>query len=167
MRAVPAWTLPLLLFFITGCDKQRVYEGKKDFSEGYWIFNNPAEFEFEIKDTDRSYDLLFNIRNSAKYQYQNIYLQYYLEDSTGRLLSKELKNIQLFNPITGIPLGKGIGDLFDVERKFLEHYTFGNPGKYQLRIDQFMRQDSLPEILAVGLRVEYSESGFVNRGKPD
>ncbi|MCK5207121.1 MAG: gliding motility lipoprotein GldH, partial [Cyclobacteriaceae bacterium] len=32
-----------------------------------------------------------------------------------------------------------------------------NKGKYKLRIDQFMRQDSLPEILSVGLRVEYAK----------
>ena len=144
-----------ILFF--SCDNRRVFEGKKDFDEGFWVFNNPAEFEFEISDTDIDYNLIFSIRNTAKYQYQNIYLQYYLEDSTGRLMSKELKNIQLFNTITGVPLGKGLGDIFDVERTFLEKYSFSNPGKYQLRIDQFMRQDSLPEILAVGLRVEVSE----------
>ena len=144
-----------LLFF--ACDSKRVFDGKKDFTEGYWVFNNPAEFEFEIDDIDNTYNLIFNIRNTSKYQYQNIYLQYYLEDSTGRLVSKELKNIQLFNSITGVPLGKGLGDIFDVERTFLENYSFTDPGKYQLRIDQFMRQDSLPEILAVGLRVEISE----------
>lgn len=157
MKGLPFWVLTVTFFLVFGCDRQRVFEGKMDFSDGYWVFNNPAEFEFEILDTDREYNLLLNIRNTAKYQYQNIYLQYYLEDSTGRLLSKELKNIQLFNQITGVPLGKGLGDLFDVERTFLENYSFDNPGKYQLRIDQFMRQDSLPEILSVGLRVEFSE----------
>ena len=157
MKSIPIWILASLLFIVSGCDSNRVFEGKKDFSEKYWGFNNPAEFEFEISKTGKNYNLLFNIRNTAKYQYQNIYLQYYLEDSTGRLLSKELKNIQLFNPITGVPLGKGLGDLYDIERTFLENYTFATKGKYKLRIDQFMRQDSLPEILSVGLRVEYAK----------
>ena len=157
MKGLPFLVLIVAFFLQLGCDSRRVFEGKKDFSDGYWVFNNPAEFEFEISDVERDYNLLFNIRNTSKYQYQNIYLQYYLEDSTGRLLSKELKNIQLFNPITGVPIGKGLGDLYDVDRIFLEKYSFSSPGIYQLRIDQFMRQDSLPEILSVGLRVEYSE----------
>ena len=154
---MPAWILAGIFFIFSGCDSQRVFEGKKDFPEKYWIFNDPAEFEFEIDNSDIGYNLLFNIRNTSKYQYQNIYLQYYLEDSTGRLISKELKNIQLFNSITGVPLGKGLGDILDIEKTFLEKYTFENPGLYKLRIDQFMRQDSLPEILSVGLRVELSE----------
>ena len=157
MKGLFWYTFIVSSFIFIGCDSRRIYEGKKDFNEGFWVFNNPAEFEFEIADIEKRYNLVFNIRNSAKYQYQNIYLQYYLEDSTGRLLSKELKNIQLFNTITGVPLGKGLGDIYDVERTFLENYVFSNPGRYQLRIDQFMRQDSLPEILAVGLRVEISE----------
>ena len=155
MRGSIVLIFTVLLFLSVACDSQRVFEGKKDFSDRNWVFNNPAEFEFEIMDTNRPYNLLFNIRNTSKYQYQNIYLQYYLEDSTGRLLSKELKNIQLFNAVTGVPLGKGLGDLLDIEKVFLEKYSFENPGKYHLRIDQFMRQDSLPEIVSVGLRVEY------------
>ena len=133
MKGLPFWLLAGLLFVIFSCDSNRIFEGKKDFPGRYWVFNDPAEFEFEIKETDKTYNLLFNIRNTAKYEYQNVYLQYYLEDSTGRLLSKELKNIQLFNSITGVPLGKGIGDLLDIERTFLEKYSFKNPGKYQLR----------------------------------
>ena len=157
MKRLTTWILVSLLFIVFSCDSKSVFEGKKDFSERNWAFNNPAEFEFEIKETDKTYNLLFNIRNTAKYKYQNIYLQYYLEDSTGRLLSKELNNIQLFSSKTGVPFGKGLGDLYDIEKTFLEEYSFKNKGKYKLRIDQFMRQDSLPEILSVGLRVEYAE----------
>jgi len=158
MKGLPSWILFLVLFFVvSGCDSKRVFEGKKDFAENYWVFNDPAEFEFEIEDTDETYNLFFNVRNTSKYQYQNIYLQYYLEDSTGRLLSNELKNIQLFNKITGVPMGKGLGDILDIEKVFLEKYHFDKPGKYRLRIDQFMRQDSLPEVLSVGLRVELTE----------
>ncbi|NJN28024.1 MAG: gliding motility lipoprotein GldH [Cyclobacteriaceae bacterium] len=146
-----------LLVLVAACDSKRVYENKKDFPQKYWVFNNPADFEFEITNTNEKYNLLFNIRNTAKYRYQNIYLQYYLEDSTGRLLSSDLKNILLFNAKTGIPLGSGLGDVFDIERPFLQDYSFEHAGKYKLRIDQFMRQDSLPEIVSVGLRVERAE----------
>ena len=157
MIRIPSQILVVLFFIISSCDSNRVYEGKIDFSDRYWVFNNPAEFEFEIYETDRPHNLLFNIRNTAKYPYQNIYLQYYLEDSTGRLLSKDLKNIQLFNAITGVPYGNGIGDLYDIEKTFLEQFSFEYKGKYKLRIDQFMRQDSLPEIMSVGLRVELTD----------
>lgn len=157
MNQLPGWLLLVISIFLTSCDRNLVFEGKKDFPEQYWVFNNPATFNFEINDPSKEYDILVNVRNSAKYKYQNIYLQYYLEDETGKLISRELKNVQLFNPITGVPVGTGLGDLYDVERPFLENYQFEKVGKYSFRIDQFMRQDSLPEILAVGIRIQYSE----------
>ena len=157
MKRLPNLILVILFFIVSSCDSNGVFEGKKDFTDRYWVFDNPAEFEFEINETDKTYNLLFNIRSTAKYPYQNIYLQYYLEDSTGRLLSKDLKNIQLFDSKTGLPFGKGLGDLYDIKKIFLEQYSFSNNGKYKLRIDQFMRQDSLAEIMSVGLRVEYAE----------
>lgn len=157
MWRLPQLILVILFFIVSSCDNNRVFEGKIDFSDRYWVFDNPAEFEFEIYDSEKPHNLIFNVRNSAKYPFQNLYLQYYLEDSTGRLISKDLKNIQLFDTKTGVPYGKGIGDIFDIQKTFLEQYTFENKGKYKLRIDQFMRQDSLPEIMSVGLRVEYTE----------
>ncbi len=157
MKRIAVWPLLLILITFANCDRNTVFEGKKDFPERYWIFNNPATFDFEITDADQKYDLLVNVRNSAEYKYQNIYLQYYLEDESGRLISKELKNVQLFNAITGVPLGTGLGDLYDIERPFLEDYQFQKAGKYSFRIDQFMRQDSLPEVLSVGFRIKYSE----------
>ncbi len=157
MKGLPPWILPALFFFVSNCDSKRVFEGKKDFTDKLWAINSPAEFYFEIDNTDKKYNLLFSVRSTAKYKYQNIYLQYYLEDSTGRLLSKDLKNIQLFNAITGIPYGSGLGDIYDIEKVFLENYTFEDKGNYKLRIDQFMRPDSLSEILSVGLRVEFDE----------
>jgi gliding motility-associated lipoprotein GldH len=157
MKYHSGWLFLLISLFFTSCDRNVVFEGKQDFPERYWAFNNPATFNFEIADTELKYDILVSIRNSATYPYQNIYMQYYLEDETGRLISRELKNIQLFNPVTGVPVGKGLGDLFDIERPFLEEYQFENPGKYSFRIDQFMRQDSLAEVVSVGLKVKYSE----------
>lgn len=157
MKRLSGWLILSIALFFTSCDNNLVFEGKKDFHERYWVFNDPALFSFEITEADVAYNLLVNVRNSASYKYQNIYLQYYLEDESGKLISKELKNIQLFNAKTGVPVGDGLGDLYDVERPFLENYQFEKPGKYNFRIDQFMRQDSLPEILSVGLRVQKIE----------
>lgn len=156
MRHIVVRTL-LLMFFFSGCESRIVFEGKKDFPEQCWVFNNPAVFEFEIEDESLGYDFAVNVRNTAKYKFQNIYLQYYLEDSTGRLLSKDLQNVQLFNPVTGIPLGKGLGNIYDLDRTFIEDFRFPGPGFYSLRIDQFMRQDSLSEVLSVGLRVSFTD----------
>jgi gliding motility-associated lipoprotein GldH len=61
----------------------------------------------------------------------------------------------LFDAKTGKPFGKsGIGDLYDHQFLLLQDYQFITAGKYHLELEQFMRQDTLPGILAVGVRVE-------------
>ena len=115
--------------------------------------NESAQFNFAITDTTSKYDFYYNVRNTNQYPYRNIYLQYYLQDSSGRVLKKELNNIQLFNPVTGVPLGDGLGDIFDLQKKFLTGYSFDHSGNYQLRIDQFMRRDTLRNVLSIGVKV--------------
>jgi gliding motility-associated lipoprotein GldH len=154
MARIARWLIIALTIFFAGCNEKTAYEGKIDFPERCWVFRQPATFEFEIVDVDSTYEVLVDVRYAGTYQFQNIYLQYYLEDDEGMLYSKDLKNIQLFNAKTGIPLGGGLGDLYSIEKPILENHRFVKPGKYRFRIDQFMRQDTLQGILSVGIKVQ-------------
>ena len=55
---------------------------------------------------------------------------------------------------TGKPQGKGLGDIYTHQFDLLKNYTFQKPGSYQIKLKQYMRQDPLPEINSVGIRVE-------------
>ena len=152
----------LLLFsvialVVTCTDPGRVYENNIDFKQNLWLADSIALFEFEITDADSEYNLYYNVRNSISYPYHNLYVQYTLEDSIGNIQSKALQNMDLFDPVSGKPLGSGLGDIFDHRILAIPNYQFQEPGWYRFKIQQFMRQDSLPLILSVGLRVEKSE----------
>ena len=114
-------------------------------------------FSFDIEDTERRYNLLGTFRNASSYPFYNLYFQYTLQDSTGNVLRQELKQVDLFDPKTGEPHGSGLGDLFDHSFVLEENYEFQNPGTYSLSFEQYMRRDTLPFILSVGARVEFSE----------
>lgn len=148
--------LLLILTGITFCRPRSVFEGKVDFPGRVWASGEAVEFDFTIADPNAPYDLYYTIRNTNGYPYQNIYLQYYLMDSSGLLLRKELNNVLLFNAVTGVPLGNGIGDIFVLQKRFLEQYNFGRAGVYRLRIDHYMRPDTLPEVASVGIVVKKS-----------
>ena len=145
----------LLLHMVTSCsDPNRIYERNVDFSNNLWLADSIAEFEFEIADTRQSYNLHYNVRNSISYPYHNLYVQYTLEDSLGNTLSKALQNMDLFDPVTGRPLGEGLGDIFDHRILAIADQQFPKQGWYRFKVQQFMRQDSLPLIMSMGLRVE-------------
>lgn len=145
--------LSILILTLSSCSDNTVFEAKKDFKNGYWAWHDPVIFDFEIEDTTAKYNIDYFIRNSIDYKNYNIYLKHYLEDSSGSVISTKLNNVLLFDPKSGKPLGNGMGDIFNIEKTFLKDFTFPAPGKYKLRVDQFMRIDTLSNIQALGISI--------------
>lgn len=141
------------------CDSNRVYEENIEMENKTWVADTTLNFQFQIDEREQAYNLYYNLRNSLSYPFQNIYVNYTLEDTLGNQLASELINKDLFHPKTGKPYGSGLGDVFDHQFVILNNYQFENPGVYRLKLQQFMRRDSLPEVIAVGVRVEKSTEG--------
>lgn len=145
----------LILSTLTGClDKSRVYEKNVDFKKKYWDIDSVPTFTFTIPDSTKVYNIYWNVRNTTTYPYRNLYITYYLEDSLGTALSSALHDMTLFDPATGEPYGDGFGGVYDHQFLALPQHKFTNNGVYQIRLKQYMRTDSLPEILSVGVRIE-------------
>lgn len=142
-------------FVLMGCDENRIYERNVDFSERHWAVSNRPEFEFDVNDTGYRYNIYCNIRNAVSYPYSRLFLHYELIDSSGKSLEKKLVSANLFDQKTGEPYGEsGIGDIYDQRIPLLSNYTFATAGKYKVRLEQYMRTDTLQGVLAVGVRVE-------------
>jgi len=139
---------------ITGCDSNRVFEKNVEFKDRTWKIAAPANFEFQIADATKKYNLLMDVRNSIEYPYARLFVNYDLKSDSASL-SKKLISVYLFDQKTGKPFGtSGIGDIYDHQFSILDNYSFKKTGTYQMNFQQFMRQDTIPGILAVGLRVE-------------
>jgi gliding motility-associated lipoprotein GldH len=153
MRFFFGFTIIICLVF--SCDDERVYEKNIDFDSGYWLVSEKPEFEFEIADTLQSYNLYCNVRNTVAYPFARIFLTCYLQDSSGLLIEKKLVGQLLFDAKTGEPQGNsGLGDIFDHQIPFKTNYRFDYAGKYKVKLEQYMRTDTLSGVLAVGFRVE-------------
>lgn len=151
--------LAILVIALSSCDGERLYEKNREFSNRTWYMDSIPSFTFNISQPGTNYDIYLNLRNTLSYPFQNIYLTYYLEDSLGNTLSQDLVNFQLFDTKTGKPFGSGgIGDVYDHQFNLLEGYSFPAEGTYELKLEQYMRRDSLPQIVAVGVRVEQNKS---------
>jgi len=144
-----------LLCLLFSCDSDRLYEQNINLEERYWRADQPMVFSFTIEDASKPYNIYYNVRNSLEYPYARLFIQYTLADSTGLQLDKNMTSQFLFDQKTGKPFGQsGIGDVFDHQFLLINKKVFNYPGKYQLKIEQFNRQDTLRGILAVGARVE-------------
>jgi gliding motility-associated lipoprotein GldH len=145
----------IFCFFATfGCKTDGFYKGIEDLKDGVWPEKYEAKFQFDITDTLKTYDLYYHIRNTPSYPYYNLYISRELQYPDG---SKEvaIKNeLILFDEKTGLPLGNGLGDLWDHKIKIANKVRFKKLGKHTVTLKQFMRQDPLPFVLSVGLSLE-------------
>lgn len=144
---------------LSACDPNRVYEENADLKspsgDAYvWDVQQRPSFTFAIADTAARYDVYFNVRNASSYGFYNLYLKHTLLGPDGRPTGPALLHqMLLMDPKTGQPLGAGAGDIFDHQFLALPHQRFAKPGTYKLTLEQYMRQDQLPGIMAVGVRV--------------
>ena len=147
----------MLLFALgsfSSCDSGSVYEENVDLSDRIWLADSAVKFSFKIDDPSTNYDVYFNIRNTISYPYQNLYVNYTLENINDKTVLTDLYNMDLFDPKTGKPNGKGLGDIFSHEFKAISDFNFPDSGVYKLNLQQFMRRDTLPEIFTVGISVK-------------
>jgi gliding motility-associated lipoprotein GldH len=120
-----------------------------------WDVQQRPTFTFSIADTAARYDVYFNVRNASGYGFYNLYIKHTLTGPTGHLVGPALLHqLVLMNPKTGEPLGSGAGDIFDHEFLALRKVHFPRPGAYKLTLEQYMRQNQLPGIMDVGIRVQ-------------
>ncbi|WKN30963.1 gliding motility lipoprotein GldH [Porifericola rhodea] len=145
------------LLSLAACDDQRVYEENYDFADKVWHVDSVPSFRFEISEPNQQYNIYWNVRNASNYPFRNLYVTYFLEDTLGRTISTDLHNMLLFDPKTGKPYGSGMGDIFSHQIMALPEFEFDSAGTYQIRLEQFMRTDSLKEVLSIGVRVEKAE----------
>ena len=149
----------IFAFMLSSCDKHRVYEANVDFPNKQWAVDSVPAFEFEVTDPSKPYNIYWNVRNTVAYPYRNLYLTYYIEDTAGHQITTDLHNMLLFEPKTGEPYGSGLGDIFSHQFMALPNFKFEKAGMYRIRLEQYMRTDTLPEIVSVGTRVEDAEAG--------
>ena len=143
---------------LTACDPSRVFEQNIDFPNYSWDVQQKPAFTFAIQDTTASYDVFFNVRYASAYGFYNLYMKHTLVGPVGPAGPALLHQMLLMDPKTGEPKGNGTGDIYDLQVLALPNRHFAKAGSYTLTLEQYMRQDQLPGLMAVGVRVAKHEA---------
>lgn len=150
--------MAVLVLAATSCNKgQVIYEQNKNIAQQGWYIDSVATFAFDIQDTAARYDISYNVRNQLVYPYYNLYVTFYLYDPQGKLIASSLHEMTLADPATGKPFGDGFGDVRDHQFLSLPRCHFKQAGRYTFKIKQYMRQNPLQGIEAIGLKVAVAE----------
>lgn len=142
----------LLLLGIAACDPNRMYEENQRIAQNTWHFSDTLAFAVQVSDTTLLHDIFLNVRNNTDYPYSNFILFLDMEMPDGRILRDTIECILADR--TGRWTGSGFGKIKSNSFHFRKDVWFPIQGIYQFRFQQAMREENLPGITDIGLRIE-------------
>lgn len=142
----------LASYILTSCTAVDLYEKTVSLPNHEWKGDYKPEFNFTISDTTSLYQVFFVIRHTEKYNYNNIWVNYYYQPPNDTL-HKEAREFQLATNEKGW-LATGMDDIYEHRIKLAPDAGKLKAGSYKFLLENIMREDPLKEILNVGIRVE-------------
>ncbi|MCR9287719.1 MAG: gliding motility lipoprotein GldH [Bacteroidetes bacterium] len=142
----------LTSIFLISCGKNYIFEKSVPIQNGEWAYSDTLNFNFEIQDTTKIYNLYLDIDHSTDYGFQNLYINVYTKFPSGERI-KEMLSVEL-----AAKGGIWFGDC-DVEKCKLEipiqqNAFFNIAGSYEVTVEQYMRKNPLSGISGVSFKIE-------------
>ncbi|EEY82172.1 gliding motility lipoprotein GldH [Parabacteroides distasonis] len=137
-------------FLCFSCENEAVYDQYQAIQNTSWEKNKEYYFTFLIEDISVPYDLTLEVRNNNMYPYQNLWV-FCSEELPIGPLKRDTIECMLADEF-----GKWYGDgisLFQSSFPIRSAYYFPVKGQYTFSFRQGMRNDQLPGIQEIGLRV--------------
>ena len=120
--------------------------------DNQWNKNKVQEFDVNIANHQSPKNLIFVVRNNNSYPFSNIRLIASLEQGK-KVLSVDTLNYILAKP-NGEWLGKGVGEVKETQFIYKSDYKFPSDGSYSIKVLQAMRENVLPGIEDIGLKIQ-------------
>lgn len=131
------------------------YEKNIEIPGHSWTYDYKPTFEVDIQPADTAflYRVSVNVRHEDAYPFNNMWINLTtkLEGSKDSVSSRV--NLPLADAM-GKWSGSGVDDIFEHRVQILDNAVFDKPGKYKFTFEQKMRQNPLPHVMNVGLRIE-------------
>lgn len=142
----------VLICIASACQDSRLYENYVDIPNHKWSKEHIARFEVEITDSTQLHNIFIDIRNTGRYPYSNLWLFIKQTDPEGKVSENKFE-CQLASD-TGEWYGSGFGNIFDLQVLYKPAVIFSKPGLYIFEMVQGMRDDNLPGIVNIGLKID-------------
>ena len=137
------------------CTTNNVVDINVEMPQRNWSYVNKIKGVVEVKDATKSYGIYFRLRNTADYGYSNVFVLLHIKASGQKKVSRRYE--YKVAEADGKWLGSGSGNLFTHNWVMLRNYHFPAPGKYEIEVEQNMRDNPLKEISDAGLSVALQE----------
>lgn len=141
----------LSIALFNGCNTNTLTDINVSMPEHRWSYDNKISTVADIKDASKPYNIFFKLRHTADYRYSNIYILFHFKPAGGKKVTR--RYAYRIAQSDGQWLGAGSGNLYTYTLPLLTNYHFPAAGKYELVVEQNMRDNPLGEISDAGIMV--------------
>lgn len=135
---------------LCGCDTNNIADINHTMPARNWSYADKVKATVEIKDSNKAYHIYFKLRHTADYRYSNIFVLLNLKTAQKKRFRRY--EFKLAQP-DGQWNGAGSGNLYTYTFPLLTNFKFPAPGKYELELEQNMRDNPLTEVSDAGIKV--------------
>lgn len=140
----------LSAFILTSCGDKPYFDKSYSFEGKNWEQRVKPKFVVQIDDTSRFYDFELTLRTTTDYSYSNLFI--FLNSKTPNgLKAREPFQFRIADP-DGKWMGKKSGTVVENVLVFKKR-KFPLKGKYTFTIEQGITEQSVNEVLDIGLRM--------------
>jgi gliding motility-associated lipoprotein GldH len=140
----------IFMLLLGGCDTSNVADINHTMPARNWSYADKVKVVVDITDSNKAYNIYFKLRHTSDYRYSNIFVLLNLKTAQKKRDRRyEFKLAQA----DGAWNGSGSGNLYSYTFPLLSNFKFPAPGKYELELEQNMRDNPLTEISDVGIKV--------------
>ena len=145
-----------LLLLGTSCKHQVFYSDIQSIAGEKWSVDKPLTFTVNIEDSMQYFNMYIHLRNTTDFETQNFYVFMRTTYPDGHAEQDTLGFI-LCDPY-GKWTGKGHGYLKENQFLFKPKVRFARCGTYTFKVQQAMREESLPGIAEFGIALYLTEN---------
>ncbi len=144
--------VPAFILLLSACSEGFLYQKTLEVPEEGWTYQDTLEFNFNIADTSLFYALFLDVEHAGNYGFQNLYVQFHTTFPSGKTETK-LVSLELA-AATGVWNGRCKGNDCTVEIPLQARAHFVEAGPHRLAVEQYMRQNPLPGIKSMTLKIK-------------
>jgi gliding motility-associated lipoprotein GldH len=155
IRGINKYIFVLILtsqLLLSSCNSNVIFSDSKVMNKNTWNLTDIPSFKVKVTDTINSNNVIFTLRTGSSYPFRNIYLFVTTTSPDGKSITDTLQYSVADE--SGNWLGKGFGDIHELNLTYKSNVYFPVKGIYQFNIQHGMRNEDLAGVYDIGLRVE-------------
>jgi len=140
------------ILFLVSCGPDYILDHDYEIKDAKWAYADQLNYEIEIPDALKIYNLYIEIEHATDFPKQNMYVMIHTQFPSGKRISEQV-SLEMANKL-GVWYGNCNADWCTLSIPIQQGAYFDIPGTYTFTIEQYMRLEPLPGVKRIGFKIE-------------